>query len=1235
MNFPTTLFGYDAVFLSFGNGGENGTTKTEFDNAKANKVQNYLEGGGKVYLEGGDALGEDQVNNANLLALFGLAAAEDGAANPVSSLQGQAGAITAGITFSASNQNNTDFIDRYSPGSGQAAFVEDGYGVVAVQHSGVSGLRTFCFSYAIAELADGSAPNTRNNVMAELLDFFALGDAKPNISVQPAAIDIILPSEGNTTTTITISNTGSAPLNWDILGEATKVVLDNNPKSNGFFQSKSDRTRESSSLKRVKAEKPPSLFKRRGVGDEFRFASERPPFIKLPNREVSALPKSGEVNATSGGVSMVLDDGGRENAIGLEAGGQFVWLNRFTPEPNEFPFTLSEIWILFGSGLGVNTGELVDIYIYQDTDGDGDPGTNATFIGSHKNAAVQAADDGVFSVYHIAPLVLSDPGDVIIAVVNRTAGVAADDFPAALDQSSAAGRSWIGSYSNGSPADPPILPATDFWGNVNSFGFAGNWMIRGRGYQNSDCDWLSESPFSGQLLPGESQDVELAIQGAGLPIGTYNCTLAIDSNDPDQPQLSVPVTLEITNIPPEITAIPNQTVNENQVLEVDISATDPDGNTITLSANNLPGFAIFADNGGGNGNITVSPGFEDGGFYPGIEVVATDDGTPPRASSITFDLTVNETNRAPAIDAISDQTIEENATLIIPISASDPDENNISLSAVNLPSFASLVDSGDGSGSITITPGFEDAGDYENIQIIAVDDGVPELSANKSFTLTVLNRNRSPQVTDIADQVMNEGDTLDVAIFASDPDGDEVALSLINLISFASLSDNGDGSGIITFYPGFSDEGIIPVSIAAQDNGTPQLADTVDFLLTINGTNRAPQLTEIADQTVMETEILEVAIAASDLDGDDITLTISNLPDFGSFTDNDNGSGIINFSPGFSDSGTYDSIEVKATDTGTPSLFSLEIFSLEVINLNRAPFAMEDTSEVDEDNELQIRVLENDADPDSDELAIHSVLAENASGSITIDEDETTLFYQPEPDFFGDDEFAYIISDGNNGLDTANVNITVRPVNDAPQFIDLPDSLVFFSGDSGSLDIWQFAHDVETPDAELQYQFVVLPGLFTFDFDLNSGILTLFAKNPTETAVANLAVTIIDPEGKNAVAIISVRAQTTPVGIGQPLPIGIPKTYTVQQNFPNPFNPSTEIRFGLPRAAAVKIDVLNIAGQRVAVLLNERLSAGFHAVQFDAQHLSSGIYFYHIRAIENNSTSRQLFQAVRKMILLK
>jgi hypothetical protein len=96
--------------------------------------------------------------------------------------------------------------------------------------------------------------------------------------------------------------------------------------------------------------------------------------------------------------------------------------------------------------------------------------------------------------------------------------------------------------------------------------------------------------------------------------------------------------------------------------------------------------------------------------------------------------------------------------------------------------------------------------------------------------------------------------------------------------------------------------------------------------------------------------------------------------------------------------------------------------------------------------------------------------------------------------------------------------------------------------------------------------------------------------------------------------------------------IALPGAYELYQNYPNPFNPSTTIEFSLPVDCRVRLEVINMLGQRVRVLLDTRLDAGSHEVIWDSRNdngseVSSGVYFYRIATDD--------FVKSRKMVLLK
>jgi hypothetical protein len=88
--------------------------------------------------------------------------------------------------------------------------------------------------------------------------------------------------------------------------------------------------------------------------------------------------------------------------------------------------------------------------------------------------------------------------------------------------------------------------------------------------------------------------------------------------------------------------------------------------------------------------------------------------------------------------------------------------------------------------------------------------------------------------------------------------------------------------------------------------------------------------------------------------------------------------------------------------------------------------------------------------------------------------------------------------------------------------------------------------------------------------------------------------------------------------------LGIPATFVVNQNFPNPFNPSTTISFGLPVQSTVSVKVFNIVGQEVASLFSGTLNDGMHDIPFDASRFGSGVYLYQIQAGSFSETKRMV-----------
>jgi hypothetical protein len=78
--------------------------------------------------------------------------------------------------------------------------------------------------------------------------------------------------------------------------------------------------------------------------------------------------------------------------------------------------------------------------------------------------------------------------------------------------------------------------------------------------------------------------------------------------------------------------------------------------------------------------------------------------------------------------------------------------------------------------------------------------------------------------------------------------------------------------------------------------------------------------------------------------------------------------------------------------------------------------------------------------------------------------------------------------------------------------------------------------------------------------------------------------------------------------------VELPQDYALHQAYPNPFNPTTTIRFDLPETGHVKLAVYNVLGREVAKLVDRNLEAGYHTVQLDGSQMASGMYFYQMQA---------------------
>lgn len=129
----------------------------------------------------------------------------------------------------------------------------------------------------------------------------------------------------------------------------------------------------------------------------------------------------------------------------------------------------------------------------------------------------------------------------------------------------------------------------------------------------------------------------------------------------------------------------------------------------------------------------------------------------------------------------------------------------------------------------------------------------------------------------------------------------------------------------------------------------------------------------------------------------------------------------------------------------------------------------------------------------------------------------------------------------------------------------------------------------------------------TFDFSEVS--------NPPEGEPYN-GVTVFpdfqEREQENVIFFDNITFTDGEIGVSVDETDDLARSFELNQNFPNPFNPSTTISYNIPESANVKLEVFNAVGQKVATLINGTQNAGSHTVSFDASNLASGIYLYRL-----------------------
>ena len=282
------------------------------------------------------------------------------------------------------------------------------------------------------------------------------------------------------------------------------------------------------------------------------------------------------------------------------------------------------------------------------------------------------------------------------------------------------------------------------------------------------------------------------------------------------------------NSAPLITGTPSASVATGNAYLFRPSASDPDGDTLVFTIQNLPAWASFDSS---SGQLAGTPGSAEAGTYSNI-VISVSDGS--LSSSLpAFAISVNlsaVSNSPPQISGTPAASVAEDSTYVFVPSASDADNDSLTFTISNRPAWASF---NAGTGRLSGTPNNNHVGTYENITI-AVSDG-KSVAALAPFSIRVQNTNDAPTISGNPAGSVEAGNVYSFRPVASDPDGDSLVFSIQNRPGWASFNSS---TGRLTGTPTVSDVGSYSNIRISVSDGAVSTA-LAAFSLTVNST--APQ----------------------------------------------------------------------------------------------------------------------------------------------------------------------------------------------------------------------------------------------------------------------------------------------------------------------------------------------------------------------------------------------------------
>lgn len=492
----------------------------------------------------------------------------------------------------------------------------------------------------------------------------------------------------------------------------------------------------------------------------------------------------------------------------------------------------------------------------------------------------------------------------------------------------------------------------------------------------------------------------------------------------------------------------------------------------------------------------------------------------------------------------------------------------------------------------------------------------PEWSTSTPFNGSNPDQNLAPVAqNDFANAIEDISIDIDVLNNDSDPNGDKLLVADFKKPMRGNNVLLPDQKIRYTSESNYFGSDSFLYSVGDNRGGT----DSAKVVILVTAVNDTPAIISTPDTLAMQGVLYHYQTIANDPDVND-TLSyflLTVLP----FLKMNSSNGLVTGTPRIADVGNH-AVSIGVSDSDGAS--DTQDFILRVLDYNDPPIISKLPALTFMEDDTFIYSIEswfpyvNDLNNPDEDLDYSVISGDNVQA---VKSSNKFLFY-PSSDWFGEDTLVLIVDDGILS-DSKDFLVQVTPVNDPPQILaNFPSDIVFSSDSAFVFDLDTCVNDIDNIFEELLWSVMDANSVSVY-INQVTHICSLYYNDNNVIMSDTIHFVVTDPgllSDTTAEVIVGVR-YTDINGFESENP----DYFYLTQNYPNPFNSSTTITFSIPSKDHVTLEVLNIQGQRVGILLDQEKSAGRYTITFRADGLPSGIYYYRLITTHVNLVRKMLF----------